>query len=148
MNLTALAGITTWLCIAVSYLRFRAGMRAQDISRSALPYRSRFAALDAHWIIQVVTCVLLFSGCPVFMEDNWDTTAFLGNYLPTGIFVVIFVSFKVGGKTRFVGASEMDLTFGLDEIERRAAEENEKDALSSEFKYGSGIRGFLKRIVA
>lgn len=148
MNLTALAGIITWLCIAVSYLRFRAGMRAQGISRSALPYRSRFAAPGAYWIIVVVSSVLLFSGWPVFMEGNWDTTTFLGNYLPMGIFVVIFVGFKVGRKTKFVKASEMDLTSGLDEIERRAAEENEKDVLSSEFKHSSGIRGFLKRIVA
>ncbi|KAK6214237.1 hypothetical protein LQW54_004664 [Pestalotiopsis sp. IQ-011] len=121
MNLTALAGIITWLCIAVSYLRFRAGMRTQGISRSALPCRSRFATPGAYWIILVVI---------------------------SASFVVIFVGFKVGGKTRFVKASEMDLTSGLDEIERRAAEENEKDALSSEFKHGSRIRGFLKRIVA
>ncbi|KZF26082.1 amino acid transporter [Xylona heveae TC161] len=148
LQLTALAGIITWLCIAVTYLRFRAGMNAQGISRASLPFKNRFTCVGAYWIIVVISSVLLFSGWPVFRKGKWDTTQFFGNYLPIGVFVVVFTAFKVGKKSRFVRASEMDLTTGLDEIERRAAQANEEEAPRERKRWSIRMKHVFKRLVS
>lgn len=148
VQLTALSGIITWLCIAVTYLRFRAGMKTQGIPRASLPWKSRFSHIGAYWIIIVVSSVLLFSGWPVFKKGNWDTATFFGNYLPIGLFTVIFTGFKICTKSKFVRALEMDLISGLEEIERQAHEANEEDDLLKATKKANRVRGFFKRIIA
>ncbi|KAJ9621044.1 hypothetical protein H2203_007631 [Taxawa tesnikishii (nom. ined.)] len=119
VNLTALSGIITWLCIAISYIRFRAGMKAQGIAHASLPWMNRFSLIGAYWIAFVVSVVTLFSGWSVF--KHWDAVSFVGNYLPIALFVVIFIFFKVFMKTKFVRASEMDLTSGVVEFELQHA---------------------------
>ncbi|KAL6890089.1 putative general amino acid permease [Trichoderma evansii] len=148
LRLTALSGIITWECIAITYLRFRAGMKAQGMPHSSLPWRNRFSIFGAYWILIVIISVLLFSGWPVFRKGNWDTVTFVGNYLPLAIFTIIFIAFKVGTKSKFVKASEMDLTSGVDEIERRAAKADEEEEREKALNKSNGLEGFFKRIVA
>lgn len=146
LNLTALAGVITWECIAITYLRFRAGMKAQGIPRSVLPWKSKLTVFGAYWILVVITSVLIFSGWPVFLKGNWSTADFLGNYLPLGVFVIIFTGFKIFTGSKFVRASDMDLISGIDEIERRVAKA-EEEALVAAKAHGSA-RIFLQRIIA
>ncbi|KAM0470467.1 hypothetical protein ACHAP7_009531 [Fusarium lateritium] len=148
LNLTALSGVITWECIAITYLRFRAGMKAQGISRSSLPWKNRFTLVGAYWILIVITSVLLFSGWPVFKKGNWSTATFFGNYLPVGIFLIIFGGFKIFTKSKFVKLSEMDLTSGLAEIERRAAEAKEEAESFAATKNHGKISNVFRRIVA
>jgi len=39
-NMTSVAGLMTWFGISITYIRFYAGMKAQGIDRSKLPYAS------------------------------------------------------------------------------------------------------------
>ncbi|WWC62179.1 uncharacterized protein I303_104773 [Kwoniella dejecticola CBS 10117] len=143
VNLTALSGIITWLCIGVSFLRFRAGLRAQGISPKSLPYTSHLGLAAAWWIIGVISCVLLFSGWTVFKKDNWDTATFFGNYLPIFLFVCFFAFFKIFRKTKFVRASEMDLSSGVAEFERQHEQAEEERRAS-----GIAARPWYQRIIA
>lgn len=127
VNLTALAGIITWLCIGISFIRFRAGLKAQGIAVSSLPYRNWLGVYGAWWIVIVVSSITLFSGWPVFKKGNWDTATFFGNYLPIGLFVIILVGFKVCYKTKFVRASEMDVTTGVEDFIQQSEEAEEED---------------------
>ncbi|OCF32121.1 hypothetical protein I316_06277 [Kwoniella heveanensis BCC8398] len=143
VNLTALSGIITWLCIGVSFVRFRKGLRAQNMSPKDLPYTSHLGVAGAWWIIGVILAVLLFSGWPVFRKGNWDTATFFGNYLPIGLFTLIFLFFKFWRKTKFVRASEMDLVSGVEEFERQHRQaEDERQAA------GIGSRPWYQRIIA
>lgn len=148
VKLTALSGIITWECIAITFLRFRAGMKAQGISHSSLPWKSRFSVVGAYWILIVITSVLLFSGWPVFKKGNWDTADFFGNYLPIAIFAIIFGGFKILTKSEFVKASEMDLTSGLAEIERRAAEAKEEEESVAVARGSNRIMRYLRKVIA
>lgn len=148
VKLTALSGVITWVCIAVTYLRFRAGMKAQDIPHASLPWKSRFSVVGAWWIIVVISCVLLFSGWPVFKKGNWNTADFFGNYLPLFIFVCVYAGFKIGTRSKFITAKEMDLTSGLEEIERRTAQCKEEEELIAATKGRNKVRAFFKRLVA
>lgn len=40
--MTSVAGLMSWFAIAVTYVRFYAGMKAQGFDRSTLPYK--------HWL--------------------------------------------------------------------------------------------------
>ncbi len=73
---------------------------------------------------------------------------FFGNYLPIGIFLIVFIGFKIMAKSRFVKGLEMDLTLGLDEIERNAAEAKEGEEHSKAAKSPSRLRDTFKRILA
>ncbi|QIX01608.1 hypothetical protein AMS68_007125 [Peltaster fructicola] len=146
LNLTALAGIITWLCIAISHIRFRAGLKAQGIPYESLPYRNSISLFGAYWVIFVVSVVTLFSGWHVF--SAWDTATFFGNYLPIGLFIIIFVVSKVCSKTKFVRASEMDLHSGVDEFARQhqEAEEERSERRASKDKFGGRVGGWLKAV--
>ncbi|KAI6782913.1 amino acid transporter [Emericellopsis cladophorae] len=136
VKLTALSGFITWECIAVTYLRFRADMKAQQVPKSVLPWKSGFSTIGAWGIIIVISSVLLFSGWLMFKEGNWSTAEFFGNYLPLMMFVAVYGGFKVGTRSRFVRTSELDLTTGLEEIERKTAQCKEEDKAEKATKPG------------
>ena len=94
LNLTALAGVLAWECIAITYIRFRAGLKAQGISHKSLPWRHFFSLYGAYWVLIVITCVLLFSGWTVFRKGHWDTATLFGNYLPLLVFAFIYSGFQ------------------------------------------------------
>ena len=119
-SLTALSGLLTWYSIAITYLRFRAGMKAQNVSRSVLPWKSGLTLPSAYWTLLVLTCVLLFSGWEVFRPGKWDTAGFFSNYLPLGWFAVGYLFFKFYWKTKIVSTTEMDFVSGIKEIEEDA----------------------------
>ncbi|SPO27935.1 probable general amino acid permease [Ustilago trichophora] len=128
VNLTALSGILTWLSIAITYLRFRAGMKAQAIPRSTLPWKSPLSLFAAYWTLLVIGVVLLFSGWEVFRPGKWDSAAFFSNYLPLMWFPASYFGFKYMWKTKVVSPQDMDFVTGLKEIEedmRRCDEEDE-----------------------
>lgn len=127
VNLTALSGILTWLSIAIVYLRFRAGMKAQGISRETLPWTSPRSNFAAYWTLLVIGIVLLFSGWEVFRPGKWNSANFFSNYLPLMWFPASYVGFKYMWKTKIVKAKDMDFVTGIKEIEedmRRCDEED------------------------
>ncbi|GAB7337129.1 hypothetical protein MBLNU457_g2525t1 [Dothideomycetes sp. NU457] len=132
LNLTALAGVITWLCIGITYVRFRAGMKAQGISRDVLPYKNSFTLIGAYWIIFIISLVTIFSGWSVFRPGRWDTQTFISNYLPIALFTLIYLSYKVTTKSKFVGVHEMDFTSGVAEFEEQHAQaEAERTAIKA-----------------
>ena len=144
VNLTALRGIITWDCIAITYFRFWAGMKALGISHSSLPWRSRFSVFGTYWILIVISTVLLVSGWPVFAKNNWNTATFFSNYLPSSIFTLVYVALKIGIGSMIVKASNMDLTTALREIEQRGVKANEQDELARTLYSGGKVKAFLK----
>lgn len=130
VNLTALSGILTWFSIAITYLRFRAGMKAQSIPRSSLPWKSPLSHFAAYWTLLIIGVVLLFSGWEVFRPGKWNSASFFSNYLPLAWFPVFYLGFKVLWKTKIVSAAEMDFVTGIKEIEEDARRCDEEDALN------------------
>jgi yeast amino acid transporter len=61
--MTAVAGLISWLAISVTYIRFRAGMEAQGLSRSILPYSNRLSLPLAYYAVFMILIITFFSGC-------------------------------------------------------------------------------------
>lgn len=128
VNLTALSGILTWFSIAITYLRFRAGLKQQGISRDTLPWKSRLSHFAAYWTLLVIGLVLIFSGWEVFRPGKWNSESFFSNYLPLMWFPGSYLGFKFMWKTKIVSTRDMDFVTGIKEIEddmRRCDEEDE-----------------------
>ncbi|KZO96982.1 amino acid permease [Calocera viscosa TUFC12733] len=115
-NMTAVAGLMTWFGIAVTYLRFHAGLKAQGIDRRTLPYRG-FLQPFLGWYVAISTVTIcFFSGWSVFLKGGWSAATFVTNYLPLMLFPVLYIGAKLIMRTPTHRASQMDFYTGIDEI--------------------------------
>lgn len=60
-NMTSVAGLMTWFGIAVTYLRFYAGTKAQGMDRTKLPYYSKLQPYAAWYA--AIFCPLICLVC-------------------------------------------------------------------------------------
>lgn len=65
-NMTSVAGLMSWFAIAVTYLRFYAGMKAQGFDRSTLPYKTVLQPYAAWYatISCLFICFVSLRKCP------------------------------------------------------------------------------------
>ncbi|KAH9932565.1 amino acid permease/ SLC12A domain-containing protein [Fomitopsis serialis] len=115
-NMTAIAGLSSWFAIAVTYLRFRKGLKAQGIDRNTLPYHSRLQPFAAWYAAILCFVVCFFSGWSVFLKDHWNTATFVTNYLPMMIFPVLYILRRFWSRVAFVRPEDMDFKTGMDEV--------------------------------
>jgi amino acid permease len=64
-----------------------------------------------------------FSGFSVFIKGHWNTADFVTNYLPFGLFPILYLGAKYWTRVPVVPLSEMDFYTGLAEIEADTYEE-------------------------
>ena len=60
---TAIAGLSSWFAIGVTYLRFRKGLKAQGIDRRSLPYHHWMQPYAAWYSTILCFIVCLVSDC-------------------------------------------------------------------------------------
>ncbi|TFY78492.1 hypothetical protein EWM64_g5521 [Hericium alpestre] len=122
-NMTSVAGLMTWFGIAVTYIRFYAGCKAQGIDRKKLPFSSPLQPYAAYWAAGSTIVICFFSGWSVFLKDNWDTSAFVTNYLPFILFPILYIGSRLWYRTPWVKAEDMDFVSDIAEIEAECYEE-------------------------
>ncbi|TBU25171.1 amino acid permease [Dichomitus squalens] len=115
-NMCAVAGLSSWLGIAITYLRFYRGLRVQGIDRKRLPYRSPFQPFTAWYAAVGCAVVILFSGWSVFLKGHWRTDTFVTNYFPIAAFCVLYAGAKLWTRIPFMPYAEMDFKSGLQEV--------------------------------
>lgn len=118
-NLVTIAQLFTWVCICIAYLRFRAALKAQNVDRNTLVFKSKFQPFTAYFALFYFSVIILFNGFAVFIHGNWDISDFLTAYINIPIFFVLYFAWKLVKRTRFVRASESDIWSG------KAAVDNE-----------------------
>ncbi|KAF8522920.1 amino acid transporter [Hysterangium stoloniferum] len=101
-NMSTVAGMFNWMGICITYLRFRAGLKAQGLSRDILPYKSKMQPYITWWALAWIILIILFANWPVFLRNNWDNASFVTNYLPIPLFVMTYLGYKFVKKTRLV----------------------------------------------
>jgi hypothetical protein len=67
-NMTAIAGLTTWFGICLTYIRFNKGYVAQGLDRSALPYASRLQPYAAWY--GAIACVVICFVCEILFFSS------------------------------------------------------------------------------
>ncbi|KAF8608286.1 hypothetical protein BDV93DRAFT_552129 [Ceratobasidium sp. AG-I] len=131
INLSAVAGLVSWIILCIGYLRFYAGMKAQGYSREELPYKSPFQPYTAWFALIMVALITFFSGFRVFLRGNFSTADFLSNYINIFAFVGVYGVWKLWTRSTYVchPANKIDLS-DFNEI-RKEREERESTTRSS-----------------
>ncbi|PWN25795.1 putative general amino acid permease [Jaminaea rosea] len=131
-NMTSMAGLSTWTCIAIMHLRFRKGMARQNIPRSTLPFTARFSVIYAPWVIFMTTIVMFFSGFAYFLDANkpFSQSDFWTNYVPIPFFLVLFIGALIYyGRGSILRVDQIDFVTGLKELEDNEYEEEKPTTL-------------------
>ncbi|KIJ21581.1 amino acid-polyamine-Organocation superfamily protein [Paxillus involutus ATCC 200175] len=116
-NMTSVAGLMTWFGIALTYIRFHKGLKAQGFDRKTLPYYTRFQPFAAWYALIATFIICLFSGWSVFLKDEWDTPTFVTTYLPFVMYPILYVGARLYYRIPPVKPHEMDFVSDIAQIE-------------------------------
>jgi len=122
-QLATIAGLLTWFGIAVTYLRFYKGMKAQGMDRTKLPYYSKFQPFAAWYAACSIFFILLLSGWVVFLKGHWLTSTFVTNYLALVLFPLLYLGARIYYQERPKKPHEMDFVTNIPEIEAETYDE-------------------------
>ncbi|ORY25322.1 amino acid permease/ SLC12A domain-containing protein [Naematelia encephala] len=122
-NLTSLGGFITWCTICVTYLRFRAGIKAQGIDSSKFHYRGPFQPYAAYWCIFWCCIVIVFNGWEVFTHGGWNSSDFVVAYINLPLFFLLIGGFLIIKKPTHLKPIEMDFYSNIPTDEEVSYEE-------------------------
>ncbi|OTA07346.1 Amino acid permease [Trichoderma parareesei] len=108
VNITTISGLIGWVVIEATYLRFYTGLRKQGFSRDLLPYKSPLQPYVSWATLFVVSLIIVFSGFDVFVKGHFTAAGFLTCYLNVGIFIALYVFFKIFLKSKVISTTEID----------------------------------------
>ncbi|WVQ77773.1 hypothetical protein IAR50_007463 [Cryptococcus sp. DSM 104548] len=156
INLTTATQLITWMVAAGSYLRFRVGMKAQDIGLDSLPARGFIPRFSAWYTLVWSTFALVFSGYSFFGPGEFVATDFIFTYGAVFIFIGCYIGWKIKGFLRNrrhgaffswagVKARDMDFKSDVEEIEAITLEAEERRAGKPPSRYGDLKRRVLRR---
>lgn len=127
-NIVAISALLIWISIITAYLKFFYALRAQNIPRSSLPYKSWGQPYTAWATLGFFAIVLLFNGFWTFPSPtrSFNVAGFLTAYIELPIFMSLYVFWKFWKRTRWLKSEEVDLATGKAAID--AAEISELNA--------------------
>ncbi|CAN8104504.1 unnamed protein product [Discula destructiva] len=109
INLITAGGIIDYIIMSVTYIFFYRACKAQGIDRNTFPYTGRFQPYSA-WISAIAeVLVVLFYGYSSFTP--WSVANFFTYYTMVILAPVLFFSWKIWHKTKFVDPYEADLVW-------------------------------------
>jgi yeast amino acid transporter len=115
VNLTTIAFVAVYTTYLFVWTRWYAALKAQGISRDALPYKAPFAPYGAWFGVAAGCTCMFFIGFDVF--SPWSTEGFVTYYFGLVYGLVMFVFWKVYKKTKWVVPAEADLVTGKAEVD-------------------------------
>lgn len=122
LNVETAGMLIVYIFICISYLRYRAGLKAQGLNRDEfIPYKGWGLPFFTWWSLFWFSLMLLMDGYTVFLKGNWDIQSFVFSYFMIAFFIVLFVGHKIFYRKGFIKASEMDFVSDIAEL----AEEDE-----------------------
>ncbi|KAF1832838.1 hypothetical protein BDW02DRAFT_502087 [Decorospora gaudefroyi] len=106
-NIVGVSNQLSWICIGISSLRFRAGLKAQG-KEHLLPFRNWTYPWGPIVCVVLTSFIVLVQGWSSF-SPSFAPVDFVSFYLELPIFLLMIIIWKLLKKTEFRKASEMDL---------------------------------------
>ena len=110
LNISGVAGLTTWASTCLSHLYFTRALKAQGIPRSELPYVSKFQPYTAIYGLFSTVLITLTQGFTAFID--WNVSDFFAAYISVILFVVLWLGHKLWYREPFVDPAKADLVRG------------------------------------
>ncbi|WWC63552.1 uncharacterized protein I303_106156 [Kwoniella dejecticola CBS 10117] len=115
LNFCTAATMLNWTVMAITWVRFNAAMKAQNIDRTTfLPVPSKLQPYAGYWALFWAPVFLFVQGYAVFLKGNWDVATFIFNYGIIALAGGIAIGFKTFGKTPFYRSKDVDLQSDLE----------------------------------
>jgi amino acid transporter len=91
ISLVGSAQLINWTCIAITWFRFRAALKAQGLGLDWLPVKGHAQTFSGWWVLIWSPVVFIFNGYAVFMPGAWDTPGFIFAYGAGFIFAALWL---------------------------------------------------------
>ncbi|KAL6710455.1 lysine permease [Coniothyrium glycines] len=115
LNIISVAGFIAWSCIFICHLRFMSALKAQNIGRDTLPFKSWGGRALAIYGLTFTSIITITQGFTAFVP--WDVESFFIAYVSLILFVVLYVGHKIVTRSKFVNPAEADILSGKFEDE-------------------------------
>ncbi|KAF5858865.1 hypothetical protein ETB97_003614 [Aspergillus alliaceus] len=106
-NIVGVSNQLSWVCIGIASLRFRSAIRAQGLEH-LLPYKNWTYPVGPIIAICLNSVLILVQGWKCF-SPHFKGVDFVSFYIEIPVMIVMFLSWKLIKRTRFVHRGEMDL---------------------------------------
>ncbi|KAJ9615402.1 Basic amino-acid permease [Cladophialophora chaetospira] len=106
-NIVGVSNQLSWICIGLASLRFRAGIKAQNLEH-LLPFKNWTYPYGPIIAVGLNTVLVLVQGWSCF-SPTFSGVDFVSFYVEIPIMVVMFVFWKIFKRTHFVHVRRMDL---------------------------------------
>lgn len=110
LNCSALTGFITWVGIAMSHYRFRRAFVAQGRDLKELPFRSKWFPFGPILSLVVSVVVILGQNYQAFFNEAIDWNGIIVSYVGLPIFLLLYIGYKIGKKTKVVPLKDVDFT--------------------------------------
>ncbi len=110
VNLSGMTGFIAWLGIAISHYRFRKGYVYQGYDINELPYCSRFFPFGPLFAFGLCLIIALGQEYQAFLNHQIDWLKIIATYIGIPLFFIIWWSYKIINKTKFVRYEDMDFS--------------------------------------
>jgi lysine-specific permease len=110
LNMSGMTGFIAWLGIAISHYRFRKGYMAQGHDLNKLPYRSNLFPLGPIFAFVLCLIITLGQNYEAFLQDTIDWNGVIATYIGLPLFLVIYFSYKIVKKTKWVKYDQMNFS--------------------------------------
>ncbi|KAE8420877.1 amino acid permease/ SLC12A domain-containing protein [Aspergillus pseudocaelatus] len=124
ISLTTANILIDYIIITLTYINFYHACKAQNFDRSKLPYYGRFQPYCGYialaWMVTIAGCFGYESFRP------WSTSNFFLNYTMILLAPIVFISWKVYKRTRWLRPHEVDLIWEAERIATYEAHESEQ----------------------
>lgn len=115
LNIISVAGFIAWSCICICHLCFMRALKAQNMDRDTLPYKSWGGRGLAIYGLVFCGIITITQGFTAFVP--WDIQNFFIAYISLILFAVLYIGHKIVTRSKFVNPAEADLLTGKFEEE-------------------------------
>jgi amino acid transporter len=118
VSLVTASQLINFTVMSYTFLHWKRACDAQGLDRNTLPHKSFWQPFSAYYAMTGCFIMTFVGGYTVFLPGHWDTPTFLFSYLMVFAFPIIFISWKLLKKTKWLKPHEVILrTAEVDEIE-------------------------------
>jgi yeast amino acid transporter len=115
LNIVSVGGFIAWSCICICHLYFMRALKAQNIDRDTLPFKSWGGKYLAIYGLVFCALIVITQGFTAFVP--WNTESFFVAYISLILFVVLYAGHKLVTRCSFIDPAKADLLTGKFEDE-------------------------------
>ncbi|KAH7081630.1 amino acid permease/ SLC12A domain-containing protein [Paraphoma chrysanthemicola] len=115
LNIISVAGFIAWSCICICHVAFIRALKAQNMDRDTLPFKSWGGKGLAIYGLTFCSIITITQGFTAFVP--WSVEDFFISYISLILFVVLYVGHKIVTRSKFIDPAKADLLSGKFEEE-------------------------------